>query len=199
MAHLLNRIRDSIVRWSLVFWACVLADWAGAVLGGILWYGSMLIRAPLWALPFIPDCPLAGFLASIALFGVRAKRTWPLLYAFVAFACMKYGAWTVAFWLKHWSGAHTVGAIDTLLFVTHIGLFMQGLLFVPLCVRLSFLKRFVVIAWFVLSIYVDYGLGYDPGMTRYVPIAFAFWVATVMTTVLGLGLFALPYDASDEP
>lgn len=181
-----------IVHWPQVFWFCVVADWFGAVVGGLFWYGPMLWQSPLWSLPFIPDCPLAALVGSIALFGVRARRPWMLFYALVAFACLKYGAWTVVFWLREWSGSHTIAPIEFLLFVSHIGLFIQGLLFVPLLKPLSWLKRWLVIGWFALSIVVDYGAGFHPPLSPHVSVSFAFWLAMVATVVIGAGLLLLP-------
>ncbi len=183
---------DCILQRPLLFWACVVANVIGAVVGGLFWYGPMLWTSPLWAMPFIPDCPLAALLASIALAGLRAQRRWAWFYALVAFACMKYGAWTVAFWLWHWSNAGTIVPVEAMLFITHIGLFIEGLLFVPYIGALTLPKRLAVTGWFVLSIIVDYGLGFHPPLTSLVPVHFVFWLATGLTVLLGVGLILLP-------
>jgi uncharacterized membrane protein YpjA len=195
MERLLRWTLDSILRQPLLFWTCVIANLLGAVSGGVWWYGPMLWESPLWALPFIPDCPLAALVGSIALLGLRAGKRWPFFYALVAFACMKYGAWTISFWLRHWSLAGQAFPIEILLVVTHIGLFIEGLLFVPHIGPLSLPKRLAVIGWFVLSIFVDYGLGYHPPLASYVTPTFVFWLATMLTVVLGAGLLLLPRRA----
>ncbi len=184
-----------IMRHPLLFWSAIIVNFVGAVGGAVWWYGPMLVSSPLWAWPFIPDCPLAAFIANIALLGLWANRRWPFFNALVAFACLKYGAWTVGFWLRQWSSAGEMYPIEVLLFVSHIGLFIEGLLFLPYISPLSLPKRLAVIGWFVLSIYVDYGLGFYPPPASHVPVSFIFWLATALTVLLGAGLLLLPGTA----
>jgi uncharacterized membrane protein YpjA len=191
---LLRRTMDIILRWPLIFWACFVANMLGAVFGSIFWYGPMLTRSPLWTLPFIPDCPLAALLGSIGLLGLLFRQRWPWFYALVAFTCMKYGLWTVAYWLQAWSvGGFTGHPIELMLFITHIGLFIEGLLFVPYIEPLSWTKRAAVTGWFVLSIYVDYGLGYHPPLGA-VSVTFASSTAIALTVLLGTALLLLPQE-----
>lgn len=198
-----------INRYPLLFWACMAANLIGVVVGGWFWYGPLLVAAPLWAVPFIPDCPLAALLATIALLGLRYGRSWGWFHALAAFSCIKYGLWTMAFWLRHWSGGGQIEVIGVTMFITHIGLFCEGLLLLPHIAPLAFWKRLAVIGVFVLSVYVDYGLvGYAvrtfgfpfyPPLTEQVPMLFAFQVAAGLTALLGLGLLALPYAARTRP
>ncbi len=180
-----------IMRYALIFWACIAINMVGTMLGAIFWYGTMLTNSPLWTLPFIPDCPLAALLGSIALVGLRWRKTWAWFTAFAAFACLKYGAWTILFWLRQWMGAGEIAPLGFVLLVSHVGLFIEGALLVPHIDNLSLITRGAIIAWFGFSIYVDYGLGYDPGMASHVPLEFAFWVAVVLTLLLGVGLLQL--------
>lgn len=195
LAGVLGWTLDVILRHPLLFWSCVIANLIGAVVGALWWYGPMLWTSPLWALPFIPDCPLAAFIANIALLGLWANKRWPFFNALVAFACLKYGAWTVGFWLRQWSSAGEIYPVEVLLVVTHIGLFIEGLLFVPHIGPLSLPKRLAVIGWFVLSIYVDYGLGFYPPPASHVPVSFIFWLATALTVLLSAWLLLLPRTA----
>jgi uncharacterized membrane protein YpjA len=192
---LLRGTLDFIMRRPFLFWSAIIANLVGAVGGAVWWYGSMLVSSPPWAWPFIPDCPLAAFMANIALLGLWANRRWPFFNALVAFACLKYGAWTVGFWLRQWSSAGEMYPIEVLLFVSHIGLFVEGLLFLPYITPLSLPKRLTVIGWFVLSIFVDYGLGFYPPLASYVSVSFVFWLATALTALLGAGLLLLPRAA----
>jgi uncharacterized membrane protein YpjA len=192
---LLRGTLECILHRPLLFWSCVSANLLGAVVGALWWYGPMLMNSPLWALPFIPDCPLAALVANIALLGLWGHKRWPFFNALVAFACLKYGAWTVGFWLRQWSSAGVIFPIEVLLVVTHIGLFIEGLLFVPHIGPLSLPKRLAVIGWFVLSVYVDYGLGFYPPLASHVPVSFITWLATVLTVLLGAGLVVLPHAA----
>lgn len=195
---LLRATMDFILRHPLIFWACVIANLFGAVFGGWFWYGPMLLNSPVWALPFIPDCPLAALLGAVGLLALKAGREWRWFYALTAFACLKYGAWTVFYWLYAWDIAGFVwNPIEIMLFVTHIGLFIEGLLFVPAIGLLSLTGRLVVISWFALSIYVDYWLRFHPPLGP-VPMSFAMWAAIVLTVVLSLGLLVLPYKRKQE-
>lgn len=195
MERLLQRVLDTIVRTPLLLWGCVVANLVGVGFGLIVWYGPMLLKSPAWAFPFIPDCPLAALLGTVALLGVWANRRWTLFYALTAFACMKYGAWTLGFWLHYWSETAYFSPLSLLMFVTHIGLSIEGLLFVVHIRPLSLPGRLFIVAWFALSVYVDYGLGYSPPLGGHVPVAFAFWLALGLTALLGLGLLMLPYGA----
>ncbi len=190
---------QTILRWPLIFWFCFVANLVGVVFGGVFWYGPLLLDSPWWAWPFIPDCPLAALLGSVALLGVRANRPWWFFYALVAFAGMKYGAWTVAFWLRFWSTWGAVDILSLVLFVTHIGLFIEGLLFVPYAYPLSLAGRVLVIGVFALSVGVDYGLGYHPPLGGYVTVEFAFWLAAVLTLLCGVGLLLLPRRVARLP
>jgi uncharacterized membrane protein YpjA len=202
MVRLLHWVLDGILRWPLLFWSCVVANSLGVVIGGWFWYGGMLTSAPLWALPFIPDCPLAALLGTIALFGLRARRRWGFFYALTAFGCIKYGLWTMAFWLRHWTAGGEIEPVGLLMFITHIGLTCEGLLIAPHSVPLGMPARLAVTGWYALSVFVDYGLvGYAvrafgfpfyPPLSPEVPMSYAFAVATALTALLGSALLALP-------
>ncbi len=192
MERLLRWMLDTILHQPLLFWTCVVVTFLGAAIGGPWWYGPMLWTSPVWALPFIPDCPLASLGVTVSLLALKAGKRWPFFYALVAFACMKYGAWTIGFWLRQWSVSGEIWPIEAFLVVTHIGLFVAGLLLVPYIRSLSLAHRLAVIGWFVLSIYVDYGLGYHPPLAHFVTPNYVFWLATILTAVLGVGLLLLP-------
>lgn len=193
LERLLRRVLDTIVSVPLLFWSCVAANMVGVIAGGVFWYGPMLWSSPLWAMPFIPDCPLAALVGTVALLAVWSRQRWRLLFAFAAFGCLKYGGWTLAFWLYYWNETSSLDVVSVTMFVSHIGLSIEGLLFVPHIRPLSLTKRVVVVGWFVLSIFIDYGLGYHPPLGGYVPVSFVFWLAVVLTVVLGSALLLLPF------
>lgn len=193
LSGLLRWTLDLILRERFIFWTCIIANMIGAVVGTVWWYGPMLQQSPWWTWLFIPDCPLAVLLANIALLALYGSRHWPMLNALVAFACIKYGVWTIAFWLRHWVDVPDFAPIEMMLFVTHIGLLIEGLLFVPLIGPLALWKRLTLIGWFVSSLFVDYELGYHPPLGNLVSVQFVFSVAATMTAVLSAGLLLLPY------
>jgi uncharacterized membrane protein YpjA len=199
MEQLLRGTLNWILRNPLLFWVAVVANLLGTVIGGVVWYGPMIASSPLWALLFIPDCPLAALLGTIALFGLRAGRDWRWFYALTAFFCIKYGLWTIAFWLRQWSGSGVILPVEAMLFVTHIGLLCEGLLLVPHIGRLPLPQRLGVIAWFALSVFVDYGLGFHPPLTSHVSRDFIFWLASGLTALVGAGLLLLPRSGLAAP
>ncbi len=184
-----------ILNHPLIFWACMLANAVGVVWGGWIWYGPQLAAAPAWAWLFIPDCPEAALWASLAFLGLYYRRRWGWFNAFAAFACIKYGLWTLAFWLRHWSQAGFVEGywpIELMLFVSHIGLTCEGLLLASRIGPLGLPARLSIIGWYALSICIDYGLGHHPPLTDAVPVAYVLWVAITLTTVLSVALLRLP-------
>ncbi|GAB4110885.1 MAG: DUF1405 domain-containing protein [Roseiflexaceae bacterium] len=192
MIRLLRSTFAFITGSSLVFWACMVANLLGAVIGGVFWYGNQILNAPIWAWIFIPDCPLAALVASLALIAWRAGKRWYFFNALVAFGCMKYGLWTLAFWSKHWLSGGMIEPISVGLFITHMGLFAEGALLTLCAFPLGLSRRFAVISWYLLSIIVDYGLGFHPVLTSFVPVEYVFWVAMALTTIIGIALIAMP-------
>ncbi|MBO9347478.1 DUF1405 domain-containing protein [Chloroflexus sp. MS-CIW-1] len=173
---------------AVIFWACMVINMIGVVWGGIVWYGPMLVSSPAWAWIFIPDCPAAALYATVAFVLLRYQRPVPWFTAFAAFACIKYGLWTLAFWTRHWLGAGTVEPLEVMLFVSHIGLTCEGVLLATRLGWLGMTARALVAAFFSLSILVDYGLGFHPPLTRFVTPTFALWTAVILTSVLGFWL-----------
>jgi uncharacterized membrane protein YpjA len=192
MIRLTHWLFEFILRTPIIFWCCVVANLIGAVWGAAVWYGPMLAASPLWAWPFIPDCPLAAFLGTIALFGMRAGRRWTLFYTLTAFACIHYGIWTLVFWLRQWTGSGVIDPFEMVLFVTHIGLLCEGVLFATRLGDVSFPQRLTVIGWFVLAFGVDYGLGYHPPLASHVTFDFIMWLTVALTGGLSIALLALP-------
>src|SRR5262245_27790044 len=56
----------------------VALDLAAYFAGLIFWYGYVMAdpATPMWAWPFIPDCPLFGLLGGLGLLMVIAQRRW---------------------------------------------------------------------------------------------------------------------------
>lgn len=195
MLRLLEGVLNLILRNPLIFWACMVANLVGVVWGGWIWYGPQLAAAPPWAWLFIPDCPLAAFWATIAFLGLRYGQRWGWFTAFAAFACIKYGLWTVAFWLRHWAAVGFVEGfwpLEVMLFISHIGLTSEGLLLALRIGPLGLPTRLAIIGWYAFSIFVDYALGHHPPLTAAVPVSFTLTMAVLLTGLLAGALLALP-------
>lgn len=195
MLRLIDWIYGLLMRFPLLFWGAMAANLVGVIWGGWVWYGPMLAAAPAWAWLFIPDCPEAALWATLAFILLRFKRGQGWLSAFAAFACMKYGLWTLAFWLRHWSEVGFVAGfwpMELMLFVAHIGLTCEGVLLARQIGPLALPTRLLIVGWYALSIFVDYGLGYHPPLTYAVPVSYVLAVAIALTAALGVALLLLP-------
>ncbi len=164
-------IETPALAWS-AFGACVFAF----VFGTAGWYGSFFgeVNAPLWAYPFIPDCPLAALMFGVALLLMHVKRTSNSINQLAAVFCIKYGVWTMSFWALYWARTGNVELSGVfsgpVMFATHLGLTIMGLLLLQY-VQPSVRSTMLTFGWFVLSDIVDYapiaagrlgGYGYYP-------------------------------------
>ena len=236
--------------------AILVVDLAAYVGGLLYWYGFVMAQplTPIWAWPFIPDCPLFGLLGGLGLLSVTAQRFWSpsaqertqrqlllagglaailalstylpgvavgwvmqrsmiallaasfliggffllrtptWLLALIAAGQIKYGVWTITAWLIFWK--NTAAELGSPLFtfdsvfmtVTHIGLVAQGIWLLTYF-RPNWRDALVVVGWFGLSDYVDYGLGWYPSLPlRWIPLAWMQWSTIVVTGLLS-GVF----------
>lgn len=222
-----------------------------AYFGGLLyWYGYVMASpwTPMWAWPFIPDCPLFGLFGGIGMLMVtgkwfwsdadqaKAQRylavlagistllwlstylpgvstawrwqgamlavwSWSLVLAAIffrqapawllgifAFGQIKYGIWTITAWLVYWRNTNLAfGAPDfsfdsVFMTLTHIGLLGQGI-FLLTYFRPDLPTALVSFTWFTLSDFVDYGLGYYPGLPLdFIPLPIMQW-STIAVTI----------------
>jgi len=212
---------DVIERWDIA-WTIIAFNFAGFVVGTIFWYGSQLLGAAdqwfLW--PFIPDCPLFAGLFIIAFLGLRRGQNWHLFYTITAFGLIKYGVWTVVFSVAYWLGGAAVEPMSLVMCFTHVGLILEGIyvayrIMSPVTLAANdeapslspipsragkattargFRPRYVLVAfgWFLLSDFVDYGLGhfpqFDPAL---VPMPLIQWHTIAMTFALAAVFFIL--------
>ena len=207
MLNFIRALSDWGIRSPAVAWGAFLACAFAFVFGTAGWYGRFFgeVQAPLWAYPFIPDCPLAALLFGAAVLLMHLGRRSNLLNQLAAVFCVKYGVWTMTFWALYWAITGDVEPSSLfsgpVMFVTHFGLTIMGLLLLQY-VQPSVRDSALVLAWFVLSDLVDYapiaagrlgGYGYYPPLpwingdpTALVPAMMI--NAVVMTWLVGGGL-----------
>lgn len=231
-----------------------------AYFGGLLyWYGYVMAtpQTPVWAWPFIPDCPLFGLLGGLGFLIVTAQQFWPTaaglkahryltilaglstllwlstylpgvssawqeqgamvavwswslilgalffrqapawLLGIFAFGQIKYGIWTITAWLVYWRNTALIyGAPDfsfdsVFMTLTHIGLLGQGV-FLLTYFRPTWVTALVSFSWFALSDFVDYGLGFYPGLPLdFIPLPIMQWSTIAVTIGLSLVYFWL--------
>jgi uncharacterized membrane protein YpjA len=135
----------------------------------------------LWV--FIPDCPLFAFLFVVAFFGLRRHKAWNWFYTIAAIGLIKYGVWTVTFWLAYWGLGASLTLEGVVMTVAHIGMIAQGI-YLLTQFRAEGRHVLLALAWFVLSDFVDYGLGEYPFFYPSVPLWLMQWHTIIMTWLL---------------
>lgn len=173
----LKLVADWFVATPWLLWPAVIALMAAFLVGTIGWYGDFFeaARVPLWAYPFVPDCPLAAGMAGLALALRRLGRPNRLINQLSAVFCIKYGTWTMTFWALYWAGGGPIEMTSLfsgpVMFLTHLGLTVLGLVLLLYGGRPRLGEALLVLAWFVASDFVDYapiaperfgGYGYYP-------------------------------------
>jgi len=150
----------------IIFWIIFTTNLAGAAWGFVYFYGGQLAETPLYLWPFVPDCPLYALLFAVGMLVARTMGgTAADLFLFLTLAgSLKYGFWTLfvltAFF--QWYFAPQTAAMYAVLFVAHIGLFMEALLLLPGLFRVGGWFLPAVLGWLLLNDYSDYFLGTHP-------------------------------------
>jgi uncharacterized membrane protein YpjA len=191
----IRRWSDWAIQEPLLAYGLALGNFIGFFVGTIFWYGDFFTSAnvPLWAYPFVPDCPLAAGVFGAALLLLHWGKSNNLLNQLAAVFNIKYGTWTMTFWLLYWSRTGDYNLVSLAMFTTHLGLTIQGLLILQYLHKPSLRDTLIVLAWFVASDIVDYapiapgrdGYGWYPPLplgTELVPPMLAH--AVVMTWLL---------------
>jgi len=165
-------------------WLVFLLNIAGT-LWGFAWYWDQLAETPWLLLVFVPDCPLHAMLFAIYILmlirGIQVDKGWRQLVAWTAvLGCVKYGIWTIVIVGQYlFSPGASPDSQDWLLFVSHIGMTLQGLAYcsklpgAPQCVSLAVL-------WFAMNDISDYGLGTHPRL----PLPGQFTLAAALSAAL---------------
>jgi len=169
----------------LVVTAIFIGNGIGAVAGVIYWYGWQLAFSPWYLWPFIPDSPLITFwvLPALALMLWR-KPGWPWLNAYAAFGVIKYGVWTVAFWMLYWAQGGPVQLEGVAMSFTHAIMTLEGLLLLGYT-RLTKAVALGLGAWFLFNDWVDFGpLRTHPGLPRGVAVTTMMWVTLALTLLI---------------
>lgn len=198
-----GRIRtwsDVIVHAPLLTYSLAGLNIAGFFIGTIFWYGDFIrvSNPPLWAYPFIPDSPLSTLLFGIALILLHRRTPNDLLNRFAIVYNIKYGTWTMLFWSLYWARTGDLNPVSLLMFATHFGMAIEGLLLYQYLYRGNLRNTLIVFAWTILHDIVDYtpiapgrdGYGWYPPLplgTSLVPAMMAH--AVVMTGLLNGSLF----------
>jgi uncharacterized membrane protein YpjA len=154
----IRKLTDWVIREPLLAYGLALGNFIGFFVGTIFWYGEFFATAnpPLWAYPFIPDCPLAAGVFGVALLLLHWGKSNNLVNQLAAVFNIKYGTWTMTFWLLYWSRTGDYNLVSLLMFTTHLGLTLEGLSMFLYLHKPSLRDTLIVLAWFVASDFVDY-------------------------------------------
>ena len=160
----------------------ILCNLIGSVWGFIFWYGQTLLQTPWYMWVFVPDCPLYALLFVVPLALILLGRSRPWINALVAVGLIKYGIWTVFYWVVYWSRTADFNFMSIAMTVTHTGMILEGL-FLLSFLRMDWPTVLGVGGWFLLNDWVDYGLGYHPSIPWQVPLSWMQWHTVAVTTV----------------
>lgn len=184
----------------VIEWGLVLINLLGFIIGTIYWYGpQMAVISPLlW--PWLVDSPLSVLGFALALPLIRRDRSpaneW--LATWAVFSNIKYGLWTVAFWLLWWRGPGTFTIESVTMTFTHAAMVVMGASLL-LYYRPKLWQVITVAAWFALNDYLDYWLGIAPTVPPGVSIEILKVEQVVVTAILTLGLLTVALRRASAP
>ncbi|WP_297198742.1 DUF1405 domain-containing protein [Thermanaeromonas sp.] len=94
-----------------------------------------------------------------------SRKTQEILGVLACATLIKYGLWAVVVIGDYWIKRGPVQPVETLLFLSHLGMVAQGYLFLRHW-PFYFGQGVLVGAWLILNDYVDYALGWHPYLFR---------------------------------
>lgn len=182
------RMRDLVLYRPIAIFI-IICNLIGSIWGFIFWYGQTLLQTPWYMWVFVPDCPLYALLFVIPLALILLGRSRPWINALVAVGLIKYGIWTVFYWVVYWSRTADFNFMSIAMTVTHTGMILEGL-FLLSFLQMDWPTVLGVGGWFLLNDWVDYGWGYHPSIPWQVPLAWMQW-HTVAVTMVFILLYAV--------
>ncbi|MHB1420124.1 MAG: DUF1405 domain-containing protein [Bacillota bacterium] len=141
-------------------WALFLINACGSF-SGYFWYSNQLVSTEhsLWL--FIPDSPLASSMMALAmLILLTGKRPSAVLLAAYT-AVIKYGLWAVILITDYWLKGGAFKGIDLMLWTSHLGMALEGVLFLRKETVTSAAVASISI-WMLLNDYMDYARDLHP-------------------------------------
>ncbi|WP_258360920.1 DUF1405 domain-containing protein [Moorella sulfitireducens] len=128
---------------------------------GYYWYREQLAETPLIWWPVTPDSPLATTLFGLAMILAYCRRESGFLRAVAAAAVIKYGLWAVIIISDYWLSGAPVTVVETGLWLSHLGMTVEGFLFLRHW-PVSISQFVLVVLWLGVNDFVDYRLGLHP-------------------------------------
>ncbi|NTW04635.1 MAG: DUF1405 domain-containing protein [Peptococcaceae bacterium] len=143
-----------------------LVNFVGSIYGYYWYYGQLSrISISLWL--FVPDSPLSTTLLMLVL-GLRflgVRNT--LLELLAVTANIKYGLWAVFILSDFWLKIGTFKGLELMLFASHLGMAIQGWIFLRALLKEKMPSGIVVISlvsWMLANDFIDYYLRIFPNL-----------------------------------
>lgn len=184
MLSLWRDFLDNPIR-SRYLWALLAVNIPGSYIG-YLWYEHQLAANPVYFWPVIPDSPLSTTLFSIALILLLIKKERAnKLFQLIAYtAVVKYGIWAVVVLTLHWLDGGTIRLIDVGLWLSHLGMAVQGGIFWRWLVY-GKLQAYLTWGWMYFNDFMDYVVGLHPYLPNYAHWNTVMIFTVSLTTLLG--------------
>lgn len=154
-------------------------------LAGFLWYKHHLSVTPWYYLPFVPDSPLSSSLFTLVLFLLLINRAHPLLQLIAYTAVIKYGVWAIFVLTGHWLTGGAVRIIDIALWLSHLGMAVEGAIFWR---RLVYEEAYALFTWLWMYFndFMDYYVGLHPYLPNYNHWTIVMVFTLLLSTLLGI-------------
>lgn len=185
---MLNAVHDLLFRnpfrrWFMI--SLIVVNLLGSVYG-YYWYSGQLeaTPVPLWLFTF--DSPLSTTLFALALIGVLMGKESKLLQLVAYTGVIKFGIWASVVILDFWLAGGAPTAIVTFLLLSHIGMAMEGWVFIR-HLDVPVWNVVFLALWFITGDYLDYVIGIHP----YLYYPGQFMVAAI--TAVALSIILLIY------
>lgn len=186
-----NQAQKRSVRYQQLFYnplmlnALILVNLLGTI-WGVIWYWPQLVSTPWYLLLFVPDCPLQAFIFAIFLLAypfrsVATTASEDFLVWLAVLGSLKYGLWTEVI-LGQAIVADSYSTDILMLFASHFGMTLEGLLYFPKG-RQRLLPIVAVGLWFAMNDGADYLLGTHPALPLYNQEGMALFTAVTLSIV----------------
>ena len=171
-------------RWFLL--ALVAVNAAGTV-WGVVWYWEQLLATPWYLLLFVPDSPGHAALFGVYIWWLAGGRAdslapWQRLIAWAGvLGVIKYGLWTTVIISQYLlAQGSRPGVEDWMLYLSHGGMAVQGLVYMGRLPRLA-LPAAVTVFWLATNDFFDYILFTHPRLPLPDQVAVAAWTNILLT------------------
>lgn len=175
----------------------VLINSVGFIIGTLYWYMPQMRVVPAVLWPWLVDSPLStlGFAIALPLIRRRPKQwTAQMIATWAVISNVKYGLWTVLFWMLWWRGPGTFTLESVTMTFTHAAMVAMGFSLL-LFYRPRISQVLLGIAWFAFNDYLDYWQGIAPNVPPGVDLTVLQWEQVTVTALMAIGLLYVAWRA----